>query len=67
MILQSPAIGGCRLRNITHLKGLNDVLRLSRGMTHKNNVAQIPFGGGKAIIFKETNKSNHLLKSYANF
>ncbi len=36
-------------------------------MTHKNNVAQIPFGGGKAIIFKETNKSNHLLKSYANF
>ena len=65
---KGPAIGGCRFKEYDSFEdGLNDVLRLSRGMTHKNNVAQIPFGGGKAIIFKETNKSNHLLKSYANF
>ena len=65
---KGPAIGGCRFKEYdSFAEGLNDVLRLSRGMTHKNNVAQIPFGGGKAIIFKETNKSNHLLKSFANF
>ena len=65
---KGPAIGGCRFKEYDSFEdGLNDVLRLSRGMTHKNNVAQIPFGGGKAIIFKESNKSNHLLKSYANF
>ena len=65
---KGPAIGGCRFKEYDSFEdGLNDVLRLSRGMTHKNNVAQIPFGGGKAIIFKETNKSDHLLKSYANF
>ena len=65
---KGPAIGGCRFKEYNSFEeGLNDVLRLSRGMTHKNNVAQIPFGGGKAIIFKESNKSNHLLKSYANF
>jgi leucine dehydrogenase len=46
---------------------LNDVLRLSKGMTDKNNVAGIPFGGGKAVIFKQGNKSNNLLKSFASF
>ena len=65
---KGPAIGGCRFKAYDSFEeGLNDVLRLSRGMTHKNNAAQIPFGGGKAVIFKESSKSNHLLKSYANF
>ena len=46
-------IGGCRFRQYdTFDAGLTDVLRLSRGMTDKNNVAQIPFGGNKAVIFK---------------
>ena len=48
---KGPAIGGCRFKEYDSFEqGLNDVLRLSRGMTHKNNVAQIPFGGGKAIL-----------------
>tara|TARA_X000000950_G_scaffold163385_1_gene199739 strand:+ start:2991 stop:4010 length:1020 start_codon:yes stop_codon:yes gene_type:complete len=65
---KGPAIGGCRFKEYDSFEqGLNDVLRLSRGMTHKNNVAQIPFGGGKAIIFQESHKSDRLLKSYANF
>ena len=65
---KGPAIGGCRFKEYGSFEeGLNDVLRLSRGMTHKNNIAKIPFGGGKAIIFKECNKTNNLLKSYANF
>jgi len=65
---RGPAIGGCRFKSYSDFEsGLNDVLRLSRGMTEKNNVAQIPFGGGKAIIFADKPKSNELLKSYANF
>ena len=49
-----PAIGGCRFRQYqTYEEGLTDVLRLSRGMTEKNNAADIPFGGGKAIIFSD--------------
>ncbi len=32
---------------------LTDVLRLSRGMTYKNAVAGLKFGGGKAVILAE--------------
>jgi len=65
---KGPAIGGCRFKKYDSFEaGLNDVLRLSRGMTEKNNVAQIPFGGGKAIIFKQSKKSKQLLKSFASF
>ena len=65
---EGPAIGGCRFKTYDSFEsGLNDVLRLSRGMTHKNSVAKVPFGGGKGIIFKEGKKSNEMLKSYADF
>ena len=53
--------------NSSFQEGLNDVLRLSKGMTDKNNVASIPFGGGKAVIFKQGIKSKDLLKSFASF
>ena len=36
-------------------------------MTDKNNVAQIPFGGGKAVIFKDGKKSEALLTAFADF
>lgn len=63
-----PALGGCRLRHYqTYEEGLTDVLRLSRGMTEKNNAADIPFGGGKAIIFSDQPKSNELLLAFASF
>ena len=62
------AIGGCRYRDYdSYEDGLNDVLRLSRGMTEKNIAADIPFGGGKAIIFGDQPKSTQLLKSFADF
>ena len=65
---KGPAIGGCRFKQYDSFEaGLNDVLRLSRGMTEKNDVAQIPFGGGKAIIFQQSKKSKELLKSFASF
>ena len=63
-----PAIGGCRFRHYqTYEEGLTDVLRLSRGMTEKNNAADIPFGGGKAIIFSDQPKSTELLVAFASF
>ena len=63
-----PAVGGCRFRHYqTYEEGLTDVLRLSRGMTEKNNAADIPFGGGKAIIFCDQPKSTELLIAFASF
>ena len=48
-----PAAGGCRLWQYEKSDdALTDVLRLSRGMTYKNAVAGLPFGGGKAVILK---------------
>ena len=46
-----PAAGGCRRWTYTNdADALTDALRLSRGMTYKNAVAGLKFGGGKAVI-----------------
>lgn len=46
-----PALGGCRMRVYgSEAEAINDVLRLSRGMTYKNAMAGLPLGGGKAVI-----------------
>lgn len=46
-----PAAGGCRRwQYLSDADALTDVLRLSRGMTFKNAVAGLPFGGGKSVI-----------------
>lgn len=46
-----PAAGGCRHWSYaSDAEALTDALRLSRGMTYKNAVAELPFGGGKAVI-----------------
>jgi leucine dehydrogenase len=48
-----PALGGTRVwRYRNEQEAINDVLRLARGMTYKNALAGIPFGGGKSIILK---------------
>ena len=46
-----PAAGGCRRWTYaSDADALTDALRLSRGMTYKNAVAELHFGGGKAVI-----------------
>jgi len=46
-----PAAGGCRhWQYASDADALTDALRLSRGMTYKNAVAGLEFGGGKAVI-----------------
>ncbi|MGH8299205.1 MAG: Glu/Leu/Phe/Val dehydrogenase dimerization domain-containing protein [Steroidobacteraceae bacterium] len=46
-----PAAGGCRMWPYATLAdAVSDALRLSRGMSYKNAMAELPFGGGKAVI-----------------
>jgi len=46
-----PAIGGTRFWHYENDEAaIKDLLRLARGMTYKNALAGIPFGGGKSII-----------------
>lgn len=46
-----PSLGGCRIYPYAHFDdALNDVLRLSKGMTYKSALAGLPLGGGKAVI-----------------
>jgi leucine dehydrogenase len=52
-----PAAGGCRMWPYTSTsEALEDVLRLSRGMSYKNAMAELPFGGGKAVIIGDPQK-----------
>lgn len=46
-----PSLGGCRFWNFTiHGEQLNDALRLAEGMSYKNSLCGINYGGGKAVI-----------------
>lgn len=48
-----PAAGGCRIWDYNSADdALTDALRLSRGMTYKNAMADLPLGGGKAVIYR---------------
>lgn len=65
-----PAVGGCRMWEYNTDEGaLVDALRLSRGMTYKNAMAGLPFGGGKSVIIgnSKTMKSEALFKSFGRF
>ncbi len=65
-----PAAGGCRRwQYASDDDALTDVLRLSRGMTFKNAVAGLPFGGGKAVILADraVPKSPELFRAYGRY
>jgi leucine dehydrogenase len=48
---RGPAAGGCRLWSYASAAdALIDALRLSKGMSYKNAMADLPMGGGKAVI-----------------
>ena len=64
------AIGGTRFfPYASYVEALDDVLKLSRGMSYKNAVAGIPHGGGKAVIIGDptTDKTPELLHAYGRF
>ncbi|KRA59523.1 amino acid dehydrogenase [Caulobacter sp. Root655] len=48
---RGPAAGGCRMWDYSSSDAaVTDALRLSRGMSYKNAMADLDFGGGKAVI-----------------
>ncbi|MCP5084897.1 MAG: Glu/Leu/Phe/Val dehydrogenase [Alphaproteobacteria bacterium] len=48
-----PAFGGCRFWTYANdSDALTDALRLSQGMSYKNALAELPYGGGKAVIMR---------------
>ncbi|MBP2832281.1 Glu/Leu/Phe/Val dehydrogenase [Aquimarina sp. U1-2] len=52
-----PALGGTRMYDYqTEWDALNDVLRLSRGMTYKAAITGLDLGGGKAVIIGDPKK-----------
>ena len=52
-----PACGGCRIFPYASFEAaLEDVKNLSRGMTFKNALGGIPFGGGKAVVIADPKK-----------
>ncbi len=65
-----PALGGTRMWNYsTEWHALNDVLRLSRGMTYKSAITGLNLGGGKAVIIGDarTQKNPELMLRFGEF
>jgi leucine dehydrogenase len=65
-----PALGGLRMWPYqSEQDALNDVLRLSRGMTYKNAVAGLNLGGGKAVIIGDPSKdkTEALFRAFGRF
>ncbi|WP_409296633.1 Leu/Phe/Val dehydrogenase [Peribacillus sp. SCS-26] len=65
-----PALGGCRMHPYgTVDAALQDVLRLSKGMTYKCAAADVDFGGGKAVIIGDpaSDKSPELFRAFGQF
>jgi leucine dehydrogenase len=63
-----PAVGGTRMRSYAALDdALDDALRLSRAMTYKAALADLPYGGAKAVIVGDParDKRPELLIAYA--
>src|SRR3989339_727565 len=65
-----PALGGTRMWNYENeTLALEDVLRLSKGMTYKSAAAGIGLGGGKAVIIGDPHKakSESLFRVFGKF
>jgi leucine dehydrogenase len=61
-----PALGGCRMwPYASEADAITDVLRLSKGMTFKAAMADLPYGGGKTVIIGDprTDKSAALFRA----
>jgi leucine dehydrogenase len=56
--VRGPSLGGCRVWGYGDARlAVRDVLRLSRAMTFKAAVADLPLGGGKGVIMAPTDGS----------
>jgi leucine dehydrogenase len=65
-----PALGGTRMWNYANeWEALNDVLRLSRGMTFKSAITGLNLGGGKAVIIGDSkaDKTPEMITRFGEF
>ncbi|HSP12557.1 MAG TPA: Glu/Leu/Phe/Val dehydrogenase dimerization domain-containing protein, partial [Salegentibacter sp.] len=65
-----PALGGTRMWNYSsEWEALNDVLRLSRGMTFKSAITGLNLGGGKAVIIGDAKKDKtpELMRKFGEY
>ncbi|MFE6337688.1 Leu/Phe/Val dehydrogenase [Streptomyces sp. NPDC057798] len=65
-----PAVGGTRFQcYASDEEAVADALNLSRGMSYKNAIAGLPFGGGKAVVIGDPAraKTNELLLAHGRF
>jgi leucine dehydrogenase len=65
-----PALGGTRMwKYANEWEALNDVLRLSRGMTFKSAISGLNLGGGKAVIIGDakTEKTPEMMVKFGQF
>ena len=62
------AVHGCGT-TISEAEALEDVLRLSKGMTYKAAITGLNLGGGKAVIIGDSRKgkTEALMRSYGRF
>ena len=61
-----PSLGGCRIMRYPSLEAATiDALRLSRGMTYKAALADLPLGGGKSVVLADatTEKSPAMMRA----
>src|SRR5690606_31387016 len=68
--VSAPALRGTRMWNYANeWEALNDVLRLSRGMTFKSAITGLNLGGGKAVIIGDakTQKTPELMRKFGEF
>jgi leucine dehydrogenase len=60
-----PAAGGVRRwAYADDAAALTDALRLSRGMSYKNAMAELPMGGGKAVLLASAPKTDALVEAF---
>ncbi|WP_449220065.1 Glu/Leu/Phe/Val family dehydrogenase [Tistrella mobilis] len=65
-----PGVGGCRMWAYPDdASAVTDVLRLARGMTYKNAMAGLDFGGAKAVILGDArrDKTPAMMRAFGRF
>ena len=61
-----PAVGGCRMFDYSSEQAaIDDVLRLSKGMSYKAAMAKLPYGGGKSVIIGDPRREKSTAKLHA--
>lgn len=63
-----PAMGGCRAAAyVSDVAAVTDALRLSQGMSFKNAMADLPAGGGKAVLYRLPDEPALRAEAFAAF